>query len=76
MTCTGLGDQTVFISGTFSVNEPVTFTHAISDAPEQMHPLYVYSEDGVILRGVGEFGHDFQGMLLHLGFLGMAVMVI
>ncbi|MCA9397690.1 hypothetical protein KC573_02575, partial [candidate division WWE3 bacterium] len=54
-------DQTVFITGTFNLNDIVTFSHNIPDEPPNIHPLYVYEEQSGNLLGVGEYGIDFTG---------------
>ncbi len=54
-------NQYVYVPGPHNQNDVVTFNHTITDNPSQMHPLYVYSENGGTLLGVGEFGPDFTG---------------
>jgi len=54
-------DQMVYVPGPHSQNNIVTFTHTLTDDPSRMFPLYLYSEDGSTLKGVGEYGVDFSG---------------
>ena len=63
-------DQYVSVPGPRNVNEAITFTHTISDAAARMHPLYLYTEDGATLKGVGEFGVDFTGQTASFGIFG------
>ena len=63
-------DQYVSVPGPRNVNEAITFTHTISDAAVSMQPLYLYSEDGQILRGIGEFGIDVSGQSIPINAFG------
>jgi hypothetical protein len=63
-------DQYIFVPGPHNFNDVVTFTHTISDNVNRLHPLYLYDQDHVTLRGVGEFSHDFSGQTAPFGVFG------
>src|SRR6266498_1722831 len=56
--------------GPHNQNDVVTFTHTLADDPSRMFPLYLYSEDGSTLKGVGEYGVDFSGQTAPFGVFG------
>ncbi len=66
-------DQFVYVPGPHSQNDIVTFTHTLADDPTRMFPLYLYSEDGTTLKGVGEYGVDFSGQTAPFGVFGTGV---
>jgi hypothetical protein len=63
-------DQYVFVQGPHNQNDIVQFTHTLPDDPARMFPLYLYSEDGQTLKGVGEYGVDFSGQTAPFGVFG------
>jgi hypothetical protein len=63
-------DQYVTVPGPRNLNETITFNHTITDETTQMHPLYLYTENGTTLKGVGEFGPDFSGQTAPFGLFG------
>lgn len=63
-------DQFVFVPGPHNQNDVVTFSHTLADDPARMFPLYLYSEDGATLKGVGEYGVDFSGQTAPFGVFG------
>ena len=63
-------NQLVYVPGPHNQNDTITFDHVIGDSPERIHPLYVYTEDGGMLLGVGEYGPDFTGQTAPFGIFG------
>ncbi|MBN2502051.1 MAG: hypothetical protein JXB38_14810, partial [Anaerolineales bacterium] len=63
-------DQYVYLPGPHDQNDVVTFDHVIVGESDRMHPLYVYTEDGGTILGVGEYGPDFAGQTLPSGIFG------
>ncbi|MBI5964085.1 MAG: hypothetical protein HY863_11460 [Chloroflexi bacterium] len=63
-------DQYVYVPGPHNQNDVVTFTHTLADDPTRMFPLYLYSEDGSNLKGVGEYGVDFSGQTAPFSVFG------
>ena len=64
------GTSIVYVPGPHSQNDLVTFSHTLADDPSRMFPLYLYSEDGSALKGVGEYGVDFSGTTAPFGVFG------
>ncbi|MEI7845406.1 MAG: CARDB domain-containing protein, partial [Chloroflexota bacterium] len=62
-------NQFVYVPGPRNQNDMVTFTHSVADA-SRMYPLYLYSENGSTLNGVGEYGVDFSGVTAPFGVFG------
>ncbi|MFH2038983.1 MAG: CARDB domain-containing protein [Chloroflexota bacterium] len=63
-------DQYVYVPGPHNQNDLVTFDHTLTDDTTRMFPLYLYSEDGETMKGVGEYGVDFSGQTAPFGVFG------
>jgi hypothetical protein len=63
-------DQYVYVPGPHNQNDVVSFTHTLVDDPTRMFPLYLYTQDGQTLKGVGEYGVDFSGQTAPFGVFG------
>ncbi len=62
-------DRYAYVPGPHTAGDVITFTQAISEDYERVHPLYVYSMTGE-LAGVGEYGPDFSGQTAPLAMFG------